>query len=341
MPLSLNTLTASTYIGGTDIDYPTSLGFDSLGNIFITGYTQSKDFPVTSGGYNGEYNGSTDGFVTLIKSDLSTNLSTTYLGGFSADYIWGSTYANGTLYIVGDTMTSKDLGFPISLNALDNIFSNGEGFIASFSGIDTTTPISSPIDVSFEIPIVELGETVNIELNGELPDQIISTFTRVEDGQNLTLVPSLRYYSLGKTYLRYSTSNFQVGNYQLTISDVSGTVLAESNDSFGIVAPAVVYKLIPGSEAVKRGVPASIKVYPGLYAFDALKSGKYSLQWKTSTGIVVKPTVLSGPYPTSGFSLFLTYQYDTAFLRVGTYTVSLIETRPGNVLASTVMTITN
>jgi hypothetical protein len=79
----------ATYYGGSSSgDYGTGITTDHSGNVFITGYTASTDFPVLSGiqmNYGGGYS---DAFVVKFNGS-GTRLWATYYGGTADD--------NGTL----------------------------------------------------------------------------------------------------------------------------------------------------------------------------------------------------------------------------------------------------
>ncbi|MCC7431465.1 SBBP repeat-containing protein [bacterium] len=66
-----SSLLYSTFLGGSDWDYGRSLSVDGSGNCYVTGYTNSSDFPTTVGAFDTSYNGG-DAFVT--KFDLFTGL---------------------------------------------------------------------------------------------------------------------------------------------------------------------------------------------------------------------------------------------------------------------------
>ncbi|HDH05181.1 MAG TPA: hypothetical protein ENH01_05625 [Nitrospirae bacterium] len=74
-PLVIDPLLASTFIGGSSLDYAFALAIDSSGDVFVAGWTSSSDYPTTDGAYDVTFNGSV-GDVDIIVSKLDSNLTT-------------------------------------------------------------------------------------------------------------------------------------------------------------------------------------------------------------------------------------------------------------------------
>lgn len=105
---NLSSLSASTLLGGTDIDEAKTLILDTQNNIYVAGKTYSANFPTTLGAYNTTQNGSGDGFVSKLSNDLTLLMISTFLGGSNDDEISNITLDNqGNVYITGETRSDN------------------------------------------------------------------------------------------------------------------------------------------------------------------------------------------------------------------------------------------
>ena len=135
------TLSYSTYLGGSSNDYGTAITVDSTGSAYVTGYTNSTNFPVTAGAFQttcgGGCSGTTvDAFVSKLDPTGSFLVYSSYLGGTANDYGNGITLdASENAFIVGQTF-SKD--FPTTAGAfqphcsLDNC-AKGDVFVTKLN----------------------------------------------------------------------------------------------------------------------------------------------------------------------------------------------------------------
>ena len=104
-----NSLTYSTYLGGSADDLSQSIAVDSTGSVYVTGTTYSIDFP-TASPIQGTLSGNADAFITKMDSVGSLTYST-YLGGSGADQAYGIALdSSGNTYVTGYT---DSLDFPI------------------------------------------------------------------------------------------------------------------------------------------------------------------------------------------------------------------------------------
>jgi hypothetical protein len=82
---TLSMLIASTFLGGTDGELANGIAIDWSGNIYVTGWTASSDFPTSDGSFDSTINGEQDVFVAHFDGGLSTLLASTFIGGVSQD----------------------------------------------------------------------------------------------------------------------------------------------------------------------------------------------------------------------------------------------------------------
>ncbi len=103
-------LVYSTYLGGTTDDSVNSIAIDSAGNAFITGNTDSIDFPVL-GAVQATKGGLIDAFVSEINPTGTALVYSTYLGGTGDDTANGIAIdSTGNAYITGN---AKSVDFPL------------------------------------------------------------------------------------------------------------------------------------------------------------------------------------------------------------------------------------
>ncbi|MFX0205362.1 MAG: SBBP repeat-containing protein [Candidatus Hodarchaeota archaeon] len=77
----------SSYLGTIGDDRVNDFELDSVGNLVISGGTDSADFPVTPDAAQSVFDGGSDGFLMLISANCSTILYSTFLGGSSYEGI--------------------------------------------------------------------------------------------------------------------------------------------------------------------------------------------------------------------------------------------------------------
>jgi large repetitive protein len=135
-------LAYSTFLGGTYVDYSYGIAVNSSGNAFVTGGTESGDFPTTPGAFDLSHNGAHDVFLAKLSSSGSALDYATFLGGQSDES--GAALlldAAGNVYLTGHTHSPS---FPVTPDAFDTScgtdgqcnFNNGvyrsDAFLAKF-----------------------------------------------------------------------------------------------------------------------------------------------------------------------------------------------------------------
>src|SRR5262249_47511533 len=112
-------LVYSTYLGGTGIDLSEAIAIDSAGNAYVTGSTDSGNFPMRNAAFSAN-TGFNDAFLAKIGPFGTNLLYSTYLGGGSDDSGNGIAVDNsGNAYITGDTFSigTGNARFPATIGA--------------------------------------------------------------------------------------------------------------------------------------------------------------------------------------------------------------------------------
>jgi hypothetical protein len=124
-------LVYSTYLGGGAIingteDWGEAIAVDNAGSAYVTGYTYSPDFPVTSGAYDTSRAG-LDAFVTKFAPNGTSLVYSTFLGGAGRELGQGiAVDVSGNAYVTGLTESSDNPftqayeGFPVTPGAFQN-----------------------------------------------------------------------------------------------------------------------------------------------------------------------------------------------------------------------------
>jgi len=130
----------STYLGGSSFGYGQAVAVGPNGNAFVTGYTDSMDFP-TVNPEQAFYPGSSAIFVSKLSRDGSSLVYSTYLAGSVYDSSYSiAVDASDSAYVVGFT-ESPD--FPVKNALYPTLNGPEDAFITKFSPAGNTLVYST------------------------------------------------------------------------------------------------------------------------------------------------------------------------------------------------------
>jgi hypothetical protein len=154
-----NSLTNSTFLGGSGGDDGRGIQADSQGNAYVAGATSSVDFPVSPGALQttfatGAYG---SGFLSKLNPSLSTLLYSSYFGGSgdgsgqdidSADGIALDSSNPPNAYIAGQTYSTNlpVVGTPVAPLHAGLNGTGSDAYVAELTLIPTLTVAPSPFD---------------------------------------------------------------------------------------------------------------------------------------------------------------------------------------------------
>ena len=184
-------LTYLTILGGEQTDTPRGIAVDVSGNVYVTGFTLSSDFPTTTGAYQTSFRGSESAFVAKLNASGALVYST-YLGGSGRDFATAIAIdGSGNAYVTGYTSSTN---FPIVGGAFQASYGGGfnDAFVTKLSptgaglvystflgGIGDDTAASIAVDPTLGNAYI-CGETNS----SELPRSAMSALQRSQCGRS-------------------------------------------------------------------------------------------------------------------------------------------------------------
>jgi uncharacterized protein (TIGR03437 family) len=131
-------LVYATYLSGNQIDVPEGIAIDAAGDAFITGFTESQNFPVTPGAFETEFPSQEyAGFVTKLNPEGTGLVYSTFVG--DSDFSGGSweikVDSQGGAYVlgVGGVVTNESFLSRLNVDGSALIYSI---FLPTASGLD-------------------------------------------------------------------------------------------------------------------------------------------------------------------------------------------------------------
>jgi hypothetical protein len=160
----------STYLGGDENEVGHGIAVDSNGNAYVTGHTDSADFPTTPTAFDPTKNGGPDAFVTRFNATGSAPLVySTFLGGSGPDE--GRQIkvdAAGNAYVTGFTPSAD---FPTTPGAFGETHNGGyDAFVTKLNAAGSAPLLYSTylggagLDAGYGIAIDAVG---NAYVTGE------------------------------------------------------------------------------------------------------------------------------------------------------------------------------
>ena len=126
-----STILSAMFYGGSGDDEGHRIALDGAGNIYITGYTTSANFPIVDG-FQTKIGGRKDAYLVEIDNAATHIIFSSFLGGSLDDQPFGlSVSTDGTVYIAGNTLSSN---FPL-VRPIRSKFGGGlaDGFVTKVS----------------------------------------------------------------------------------------------------------------------------------------------------------------------------------------------------------------
>ena len=291
-------LVYATYVGGNSDDVGSAIAIDSAGNAYITGATNSIDFPV-SGTALQKNCASTcfsrhDAFAFKVNSTGSALLYSTYIGGSDEDWGTGIAVRQGNAYVSG---FSASADFPTTAGAFQkSMQGQGSAFVLQLNTNGTALKFSTflgEVDLSPAIAQIALDSSGNSYVAGNtlsphFPRTIGAFHTSFLNALSNNLYV-LKLNSTGSSLI-YSTLIGGAAPGGIAVDAVGNVYVAASAGPFYPITPgavdqscqanfggALLLKLNPsGSNLLTSAHICPDRLWPAGVAFDASQNIVFS-----------------------------------------------------------------
>ena len=281
-----NLIDYSTFIGGSSGEQSQSLAIDSNNNIYLTGRTNSIDFPITENAYSKTNSGKFDVFVTKLNENNGLIYST-FIGGsndeeaysilldpFENSLISGGTFSPDYPTVIGSFdethNNNKDI-FVTKLNSSGSnlIFSTFIGGNGTDSALDAT-----------------LDSKGNIVLTGSTSSN--DSFPRFEEGFN-----EIKNYQGELVVCKLNADGSSLEYSNTFTSDADGTSIAMDNEDFAYVTGLAgqFFYSTNGASFNGQSDVFLVKIEPNIYSLKLntpsedkllLAEGNYNITWESN-----------------------------------------------------------
>ena len=188
---SLSSILASTFIGGSSNDEPSSIALDSAGNVYITGRTLSSNYPTTACAYETTFTAPNYGsFISKLNPSLSSLSASTFFNRGSASAI--ALDSSGDVFVAG-------YDYPF-VSEITGDLSSGTCPSAPTSptGLTATAVSSSQIKLSWQAPSSDGGSPITnyriFRSTSSGTETIIGTVGNVNSYTNTGLTSGVTYF---------------------------------------------------------------------------------------------------------------------------------------------------
>ncbi len=319
-----NGLVYSTYVGGSVHDYGKEIAIDGSGNAYVTGSTNSADFP-TVNAYNATGDGNTtysDVFVFKLNSAGNSLVYSTYVSGSHHDLSYGIAIdGSGNAYVTGET---RSIDFP-TVNAYDD---TGDGstsypdvfvFKLNSAGNDLvySTYVSGSInDYSYGIAIDGSG---NVYVTGSTYSTDFPTVSAYDDtGDGSTSYRDAFVFKLNSTgnsllYSTYVSGSYHEYSYGIAI-DGAGDVYATGQTTSTDFPTVNAYNATSdGSASYNDVFVFKLRIPKPIYI---TSDSDFVTLGFPGDGVQSNPYIIDGYHITNATTNLISIQDTTAYFRI-------------------------
>jgi hypothetical protein len=272
----------STALGGSKFDQGNGIAVDSQGNAFVTGFTDSTDFPTTPGAPQTTTTAAESVFLTVLNPSGAAALFSTLFGGSNSDFanaVAIDSASSPSAYLTGVAGSSN---FPTTPGSFQTTFKTANPFVVKMTPSAVSGVFAIPVSLTFgsqDINTSSAARTATLTNNSKSALTITSitiTGTNAADfsqtntcGTSLAIAASCTISVIFKPAATGSAS----ATLTITDSDASSPQLVQLSGTGISTTPDFSISISPAALSVTAGASASFTVsVSGLNGFSGTTS---------------------------------------------------------------------
>lgn len=221
-----STLEYSTYLAGSSSEQDFDIAVDGSGNAYISGYTESSDFPLRNA-IQAAHAGSRDGFVTKLNAAGSALVYSTFLGGSGYDICYGiAVDATGNAYVTGVT-DSSDFPTHSSLQAASG---GQDAFVAKVNAAGTGLVYATYLggssgEISYAIAVDTASNAYVAGYTGSTDFPVAGLLRPAFGGYSDVFVTKLNAAGSALVYSTYFGGSNSEGAYGIAVDSLGNAIV--------------------------------------------------------------------------------------------------------------------
>jgi uncharacterized repeat protein (TIGR01451 family) len=289
-------LTYFSYLGGSGNETGTAIAVDTASDALVTGFTNSTNFPVTTGAIQSVLNGTQNAFfshidTTIVTTNNQVGSSSTYFGGNGTDR--GTSIAvdpNLNTYIAGDTTsTTLEVFDPLTGNGGTTLIGTKDAFLVklgtaadlcitcvtpvisstgSSATTETTVSAGSPVTITYTLSNNGPDVATGVVVTGTVPTGV--TFNSASAGSGtcstqsgLTVICQIPTLQAGSTSsVVFTVTPTTPGTYEATatVTSANDTDTTHNTAPASFTATGFAVAIAPAAQTVAAGQSAQYTV---------------------------------------------------------------------------------
>ena len=304
----------STYLGGGLTDSASSVAIDSSGNAYVSGTTNSLNFPTTTGAFQVALGGNNDAFVSELNPTATALIYSTYVGGTGSDVAYAMAIdGTGAAFLAGTTSSTD---FPITSGVVQATYAGAnDAFVTKVAPGGGSLAYSTFLggsgnDIAFGIAVDSSGNATAAGATGSTNFPVTSGAAQgANDGGDDAFIARLDPTGATLKYSTYLGGNFDDFIFAVTLDDAGNAYVTGETDSTNFpVTPDATQPALSASfdvfvtEVSAQGTQFKYSTYLGGTLFD---NGN-AVALDSAGNLYVAGTTGSPDFPMAGNSLVST-----------------------------------